>query len=99
MPQFHKIERPAVIGGGARTEQSACGGASYSHFIPSCPACQAPAAIFRRWLAQARACAARDLAAAEDARRAGDLDGYHRLRRRGMRHQALQVALETVLEG
>lgn len=88
---------PAGASGGAGAEKCAWLGANgYPHFTPSRPACQS---LFRRWLAQARACAARDLAAADRARASGDLEAFHRLRRRGLRHQVLQVALEAALGG
>lgn len=72
------------------------GRAGYFHFTPFRPACQAP---FARWLAQARVCAARDLEAADRAKARGDLEAFYRLRRRGLRHQMLQTALEAILMG
>lgn len=95
-----KHNNPAGASGGAGRKGAPVGAARHPHSTPSRPACQAPVAtVFRRWLEQARVCATRDLAAAEDAKRAGDMEAYYRLRRRGLRHQVLQVALETVLGG
>lgn len=92
-------ERPAGAGGGAG--RIGRGASAFSRFYstPKRSACQAPAGLFCRWLVRARARAARDLAAAERARASGDLETFRRLRRRGLRHQVLQVALETFLGG
>lgn len=97
----YKKERPAGAtagqGGNCAPVSGALGRrAGHCHYTPRAPRCQA---LFARWLAQARACADRDLSAAERAKASGDLETFHRLRRRGLRHQVLQVALEAALGG
>ncbi len=95
----HKSPAGGSAGHAETRPGTSAGAGTHFHFTPSRPACQALFDLFARWLAQARACAARDLAAAETAKASGDLDGYHRLRRRGLRHQVMQVTLENVLGG
>lgn len=91
-------ERPAVGGGGAGRIGRRASAFSRSYSTPKRSACQAPVAL-HRWLVRTCARAARDLVAAEHARASGDLETFHRLRQRGLRHQVLQVALETFLGG
>lgn len=95
MPIKHNSPAGGTAGQGGNCAPGV-GAYGYFHFTPLRPACQA---LFARWLAQARACAARDLEAADRARASGDLEAFHRLRRRGLRHQVLQIALEAALGG
>jgi len=68
-------------------------------FYPNPPRLSSPWPATRRLADLAAARAARDLAAAEAAKAQGDRDRYLALRRRAQRHQAILVALESVLGG
>jgi len=84
--------------GGGGTENASCGAGILILPQPA-PPVKPLSAHLRRLADLAAARAARDLAAAEAAKAQGDRDRYLALRRRAQRHQAILVALESVLGG
>jgi len=77
----------------------ASGGADVLILHQPAPPVKPLSAHLRRLADLAAARAARDLAAAEAAKAQGDRDRYLALRRRGLCHQVLFVALESALLG
>jgi len=90
---------PAGGSGGAGQSAPGTGASDALILHQPAPPVKPLSAHLRRLADLAAARAARDLAAAEAAKAQGDRDRYLALRRRGLCHQVLFVALESALLG
>ena len=99
MTELRRNNNPAGGSGGAGQNAPAVSGAGILILPYPAPPVKPLSAHLRRLADLAAARAARDLAAAEAAKAQGDYAAFCRLRRRAQRHQAILVALESVLGG